>query len=348
MNDISAKIEALRRKLGGKCCIMGHHYQCDAIVAHCDFTGDSLELSRRVPHIEAPHIVFCGVYFMGESAALLARDGQSVHLPEPDADCLMSAMIPQRLARSVLEQLARTGRKIIPLAYANTSLAVKALTGEYGGAVCTSANAETMLDWSLRQGEAVIFMPDKNLGNNVANRLGIPESERHVLRIDGRGLLEPEQQPLHKKLLFWPGACSIHSRFRPEFVEDARAAHPGCSVIVHPECRQEVVALCEAAGSTSFLIREAARVAASAPGSALVIGTEENLVYRLAARHRGQCDIFPLSRAICPEMAKVTEERLLETLQEVADGKAPALTVDERLFEPARLSLVRMLDVCGK
>lgn len=348
MNFTSDAIDAVRKELGRDLCIMGHHYQNDAIIAHCDIAGDSLELARRVPHIDAAHIILCGVYFMGESAALLARKGQTVHLPEPDADCLMSAMIPIRLARSVMEQLALTGRNIVPLAYANTSLAVKALTGEYGGAVCTSANAEIMLAWALRRGEGVIFMPDKNLGHNIANRLGIPEDERHVLRIDGRGLLEPASQPLGRKLLLWPGACSIHARFRPEFVEQARSGYPGCRIAAHPECRQEVIALCDASGSTSFLIKEAARVAESAPGGTLVIGTEENLVHRLAERHRGKCDIFPLSRAICPEMSKVTEEKLLAVLEGIAGRRGDPLAVAENLFEPARLSLTRMLEVCGK
>ncbi|MDR3357738.1 MAG: quinolinate synthase NadA [Desulfovibrio sp.] len=348
MNTTADAIAAIKTKLGRDLCIMGHHYQNDAVMAHCDISGDSLELARRVPRIDAARIVLCGVYFMGESAALLAREGQTVHLPEPDADCLMSAMIPIRLARRVLEQLALGGRDIVPLAYANTSLAVKALTGEYGGAVCTSANAETMLAWAFQQGKGVIFMPDKNLGHNIANRLGISENERHVLRIDGRGLIEPASQPLDRKLLLWPGACSIHARFRPEFVERARAGYPGCRIAAHPECRQEVIALCDAAGSTSFLIKEAARVAESDSGGTLVIGTEENLVRRLAKRHRGKCSIFPLSHAICPEMSKVTEEKLLAVLEGIVGRGGEPLEIPENFFEPARLSLTRMLEVCGK
>ncbi|MDR3319972.1 MAG: quinolinate synthase NadA [Desulfovibrio sp.] len=347
MNSTTDAIAVLRKELGGDICIMGHHYQNDAVIAHCDISGDSLELARHVPHVDAAHIVLCGVCFMGESAALLAGKGQTVHLPEPDADCLMSAMIPACLARSVLKQLADAGRNIVPLAYANTSLAVKALTGEYGGAVCTSANATTMLAWALERGDGVIFMPDKNLGHNVANLLGIPVDERHVLRIDGRGIIDSPSQPLGRKILLWPGSCSIHARFRPEFVEEARARYRGCRVAVHPECRQEIVVLCDAAGSTSFLIREAARVAENAPGSTLVIGTEENLVHRLAASHRGKCDIFPLSRAICPEMSKVTEKKLLDVLKDIAARKSEPLAVDKNLFEPALLSLTRMLEVCG-
>ena len=157
MQDTSAAIASLKKQLGANLCIMGHHYQNDNVVRHCDITGDSLELARRVPGIDAAHIVFCGVYFMGESAALLAKPGQSVHLPSLDADCLLSRMTPAPLARKVLEQLAATGRKIIPLAYVNTDLALKAVVGEFGGAVCTSANAKIMLRWALDQGDGVLF-----------------------------------------------------------------------------------------------------------------------------------------------------------------------------------------------
>ncbi len=147
MSRFSDAITAIKQGLGDRLCIMGHHYQHDDVVRHCDVTGDSLELARRIEGIDAEHIVFCGVYFMGESAALLAKPGQSVHMPAWDANCMMSLMTPAGLARTVLLQLQATGRKIVPLAYVNTTLALKAVVGEFGGAVCTSANARTMLAW---------------------------------------------------------------------------------------------------------------------------------------------------------------------------------------------------------
>jgi len=234
MQDTSAAITSLKKQLGADLCIMGHHYQNDAVVRHCDITGDSLELARRVPGIDAGHIIFCGVYFMGESAALLAKPGQSVHLPSLDADCLMSRMTPAPLARKVLEQLAAAGRKVVPLAYVNTDLALKAVVGEFGGAVCTSANAKTMLRWALDQGDGVLFLPDRHLGNNTAEALGIGRHERHVLRIGAGGLVQAESQPLDRKLLLWPGCCAIHARFEPEDVAEMRAQYPGCRVIAPP------------------------------------------------------------------------------------------------------------------
>lgn len=348
MNDITAAVAALKEQLGDRLCIMGHHYQNDAVVAHCDVTGDSLELARRVPGVDAEHIVFCGVFFMGESAALLAKPGQAVHLPEPGADCMMSLMTPAGLARRVLEQLTATGRRIVPLAYVNTTLGLKAVVGEYGGAVCTSANAETMLRWALDQGDGVLFLPDKHLGRNMAKKLGLAPDRQHILRLNGHGLINPESQPLERPLLLWPGCCAIHARLKPEQAAAARAAHLGCRVVAHPECRPELIERCDAAGSTSFLIKEAARLAEEAPGSTLVIGTENNLVDRLAARHKGRCRVLSLGRAICPDMAKVTEAKLLATLTAIAHGTAEPLTVEAALCGPARRSLTRMLEVCGQ
>lgn len=347
MHTPASAVAALKKELGRDLCIMGHHYQNDRVVAHCDITGDSLELARKAPGIEAAHIVFCGVYFMGESAALLAKPGQAVHLPDPTADCMMSLMSPAGLARRVLEQLTATGRRIVPLAYVNTTLALKAVVGKYGGAVCTSANAETMLRWALAQGDGVLFLPDKHLGRNTAKKLGLAAEDQHVLTLNGHGLAAPASRSLDRRLLLWPGCCAIHARLKPQQVAAARAAHPGCRVIAHPECRPEVIDACDAAGSTSFLIKDAARLAEQAPGSTLIIGTENNLVQRLAARHAGRCRILPLGRAFCPDMAKVTEEKLSATLSAIAQGQAAPLKVDAALREPARLSLTRMLEACG-
>ena len=168
-----------------------------------------------------------------------------------------------------------------------------------------------------------------------------------MLRIGSKGLVAPDTQALDRKLLLWPGCCAIHARFEPQDILDMRAAHPGCRVIAHPECREEVVALCDGAGSTSYLIKEAARVASENPGSTLVIATENNLVRRLAARHAGQCDIIPLGHAICGNMAKVTEKKLYDILRRIADGAATPLVVEKALCPPARLSLTRMLQACG-
>lgn len=352
MQTTTDAIAALKRKLGSRLCILGHHYENDAVIQHCDITGDSLELARRIPDITAEHIVFCGVYFMGESAALLAAPGQHVYLPAPDADCAMSLMASGERARAVLACLHAGGRPVIPVAYVNTTLALKAVVGEYGGTVCTSANARTVLRWALDQGRGVLFLPDRHLARNTGRQLGLNESNWCQLELDEQGLTPAEQDKSHPlwqaDMLLWPGCCPIHEALTEAQVLAMRAAHPGCTVVAHPECRPEVIALCDGAGSTSYIIKEAARLADEKPGSTLVVGTETNLVQRLGRRHAATCTVLPLAQAICPDMAKITEARLLTLLEGIAAGTAEALTVDPAQCPPARLTLTRMLDICAR
>ena len=231
-NDARA-IEELRSKLGGRLTIVGHHYEQEDTIRHCDFRGDSLELARRVPGIASDYIVFCGVYFMAESAALLAREGQQVLLPDHSADCVMAQMTPARLLDRVLGRLTASGRKLVPLAYVNTSLAVKAVVGRYGGAVCTSANAEKMMDWAFRQGDGVLFLPDKNLARNTARKLGITGRDTHILDVRRTGEAVDLEAADKAALVLWPGLCAIHARFHPGQIEAVRKADPSCKVIVH-------------------------------------------------------------------------------------------------------------------
>lgn len=344
-------IAALKKKLGSRLCIMGHHYQNDAVVQHCDVTGDSLELARRIPAITAEHIVFCGVYFMGESAALLAAPEQHVYLPAPDADCAMSLMAPGERARSVLATLHDGGRPVIPVAYVNTTLGLKAVVGEFGGTVCTSANARTVLKWALDQGKGVLFLPDRHLARNTGRQLGLTEADWCQLELDENGLTPAEQNKSHPlwqaDMLLWPGCCPIHEELTEAQIAAMRAAHPGCTVVAHPECRPEVISLCDGAGSTSFIIKEAARLAAEKPGSTLIVGTETNLVERLGRRHASSCTVLPLGEAICPDMAKITEDKLLTVLQAIDAGTATPLTVNPAQCPPAREALTRMLDICA-
>lgn len=275
---VADRIEELRKRLGPRVTILGHHYQDDTVIRHVDIRGDSLELARKVEHIDSEHIVFCGVYFMAESAALLAAPGQKVHLPEMSANCVMAQMAPADLADVILKKCNRV-RKVVPLTYVNSSLAVKAVTGKYGGAVCTSANAEKMMRWAVGQGDAVLFLPDKNLGRNVADALGLPRDRRHILNIRRAGAEMDMGAVNAADLILWPGCCAIHARFNARQIESRRAEYPGARVVVHPECSPEVVALADAAGSTSFIINY---VAEAREGDTIVIGTEINLVERLA------------------------------------------------------------------
>ncbi|MES9995107.1 quinolinate synthase NadA [Desulfovibrio aminophilus] len=343
MNDTHSRIEALRAALGGRLAILGHHYQSDEVIAHVDFRGDSLELSRRVPQLSAEHIVFCGVFFMAESAAVLAREGQKVHIPAPEAGCTMSNMAPAPLLAAVLEALGRDGRRVTPLTYVNSSAEVKAVCGRFGGSVCTSANAKTMLAWALEQGETVLFLPDKNLAANTADALGLTQAERHVLNIRAAGSRLDLKVAATAKLLVWPGCCSIHHRFRARHVAEARATHPGCLVAVHPECPDETVRAADAVGSTSFLIDFTAKAPA---GSTLVIGTEEALVLRLAKQYADEKIVLPLKSVRCANMAKTTPANLAALLENL-DRLEPVRVAPE-IAKSADLALRRMLDACAR
>lgn len=337
-------IDRLRDQMGADLTLVGHHYQQQNVIRHCDFRGDSLELARRVAHIDAANIVFCGVYFMGESAALLAKPGQRVFLPEENADCVMALMSPATLVDRLITRLTASGRKLIPLAYVNTSLDVKAVVGKHGGAVCTSANAEKMLRWAMEQGDGVFFLPDKNLARNTARTLGIAEDRIHLLDIRKRGEAADLAAAEKADLVVWPGLCAIHARFGVQHVAAVRAAHPGCSVVVHPECSPEVVRASDRAGSTSVII-DAVRNAPQ--GSTVAIGTEINLVRRLGRDNADRVTVVPLLSSECSHMAKVTPAKLHRTLERLAKGTAEPVRIAPEVVEPARAALERMLTVCA-
>lgn len=342
---IAERIDALREQLGKDLTIVGHHYQSDAIIRHTDLSGDSLELARKVANIDTRNIVFGGVFFMAESAALLASQGQRIFLPDHSADCPMAQMVPADILESVMQRLNSTGRRIVPLAYVNTSVAVKAVVGHYGGAVCTSANANTMLQWAMDQGDAVLFVPDKNLSQNTAKNLGIGAEQQHIIDIRQHGKMLDMDAVNKANLMIWPGYCPIHARFTTKQIAAMREAYPGCHVIVHPECSPEVVNASDAAGSTSFIIK----YAQSLPkGTALIVGTESNLVKRMAAQYAGQLTIVPLLDATCSDMERITPRKLLHTLESIINDTAEDITVAPAMVEPARNSLTRMLDACSK
>ncbi len=345
MTALHDSIEALRRKLGADVTVVGHHYQAEEVIRHTDLRGDSLELARRCAGLDSRHIVFCGVYFMAESAALLAKPGQKVHLPEPSAECSMALMSPPARVEAVLERLVAGGRKVVPLAYVNSTLGVKAVVGTYGGSVCTSANAKTMLAWALEQGDAVLFLPDRNLADNTADVLGLPESDRMLLDIRKNGANIDPDEAGRARLLLWPGHCTIHTRFNLQQIGQHRAENPQARILVHPECEPKVVKAADAAGSTSFIIKY---VREAEDGATIVIGTEINLVKRLAQEHKHRLTILPLLESACPHMAQTTEERLHAVLEAVAKGSDEFLVqAPAEQTAPARAALETMLRVCA-
>ncbi|TDT87137.1 quinolinate synthase NadA [Pseudodesulfovibrio indicus] len=346
MENAKAIISEFRDAMGDSLCILGHHYQSDEVIDCTDIRGDSLELARKINGLKAEHIVFCGVFFMAESAAILSRPGQKIHIPDPTATCPMADMAEAGRVRKTLAMLEESGRKIVPLTYVNSSAAVKGVVGEHGGSVCTSANAKIMLDWALSQGDAVLFLPDQHLGNNTGDALGIPADQRlllprDVIHGDPALALNPEDAE-GKKLILWPGYCPIHVEFTLDAVRAIRENEPEAKVVVHPECDPAIVRAADGAGSTTFLIKYADEAPA---GSTVYIGTEENLVKRLAARHAGCKTIRPLLTALCEDMGKTTLDNLARTLQTLDSAKP--VTVANEVREPAKLALERMLAVCS-
>ena len=336
--DLRAEIERLRKERNAV--ILAHYYQTPELQDLADFVGDSLELSRKIAALSAKDIMFCGVFFMAETAAMLAAPGQRIHIPVREAACVMSEMAPAPLLDTVLATLRAAGRDVLPLTYVNSSAAIKAVVGACGGAVCTSANAPKMLKWALAQGRGVLFLPDKMLGQNTCNTLGVPESARHILDVRGGGARLDLDAARQAEVLFWPGQCVIHARFKARDIAAIRAKTPEARIVVHPECSPETVAAADAAGSTSFIIKYVAEAPA---GADIVIGTEINLVNRLAKQYQGQKTIRPLCVSACSNMAKGTQANLLTALEALDTAEPVIVAEDVRALAAA--AVVRMLEV---
>jgi quinolinate synthase len=350
--ELHARIRAARAALGDRVVILGHFYQRDEVVQHADFLGDSFQLAnaaQTVPNAET--IVFCGVHFMAETADILARPGQDVILPNLAAGCSMADMADEdsveacwaQLEELYGTQLDAAGRApIIPVTYMNSSAALKAFCGRHGGIVCTSSNAETVLEWAFERGQRVLFFPDQHLGRNTAKKMGVPLERmpmwnpRKPLGGNTAGELQDA------RVVLWHGFCSVHKRFTVDQVERARAEHPGVRVIVHPECPMPVVDAADEAGSTDY-IRKA--VAAATEPTTFAIGTEINMVNRLAAEYP-QHEIFCLDPVVCPcsTMYRIHPGYLAWVLEELVAGRAPnVIRVPETVAADARVALDRML-----
>lgn len=339
----AARIAAAKSALGERLVILGHHYQRDDVLAFADLRGDSLRLARDGTQTDAEFVVFCGVHFMAETAAILAKPGQRVLSPDPSAGCYLADTATPEAVQATWDRLPghNTGGVFTPTTYANSSAALKAFCGRHGGIVCTSGNAEHALRWALAQRPRVLFFPDQHLGRNVAKRMGIPVEE--MLLWDPRR--PPEAEAIGRaRVILWPGACNVHQRFRAEHVRTARQRMPGVRVVVHPECPMEVVDLADHAGSTAHII---ALIEAAPPGSRWAIGTEARLVHRLQAQHPEQqivslADVPPF----CRTMSQITLENLADLLEALVQGRiVNQVTVDAEAARWARLALERMLAV---
>jgi len=341
--DLHARIKEAKKILGKGLVILGHHYQRDEVIAHADFRGDSLELARSACETDAEFIVFCGVRFMAEVAAILAKPGQHVLIPDDAAGCYLADTAHIDTVRAAWDQLtAAFGDaydEVMPIVYVNSSAALKAFAGKHGGVVCTSGNAEKILRWALTQRPRVFFLPDQHLGRNAAERLGFASREIHLWDL---GQPPDPTAITQAKVILWPGACSVHRRFYPEHVQTVRAKRPGIRVLVHPECSAAVVDLADAIGSTSQIIEQ---VDAAKAGTTWAIGTEFRFVKRLQSKYLEQT-ILPLAdpAPVCRTMSQITLENLASTLELLAQANLrDEITVDAETARWAKVAIEGML-----
>ncbi|MFV2111007.1 quinolinate synthase NadA [Micromonospora sp. LOL_025] len=348
--DLVARATAAKAALGSKVFVLGHHYQRDEVIQFADVTGDSFKLAREAAaRPDAEYIVFCGVHFMAESADILTSDAQKVILPDLAAGCSMADMAVLSQVETAWDVLTELGiaAETVPVTYMNSSADIKGFVGRNGGVVCTSSNAKRALEWAYQQGSKVFFFPDQHLGRNTAV-LEMGFSLDDCVLYDPHkpnGGLTPEQLR-DARMILWRGHCSVHGRFTLDSVNDVRERVPGVNVLVHPECRHEVVNAADFVGSTEYIIKA---IEAAPAGSAWAVGTELNLVRRLALAHPDKQVMF-LDKAVCycSTMNRIDLPHLVWALEELVAGRlVNQITVDPDTAHHARVALEKMLALPG-
>ena len=356
--ELARRIEAVRRRMGRRLVILGHHYQQDGVIAHADFQGDSYQLSKSAAErADCEAIAFCGVHFMAETADILAnrpdtvaaRGGRrvTVVLPDMAAGCSMADMAAIHQVEDAWADLGSVidTADVTPVTYINSAASLKAFCGRHGGIVCTSSNARAVLDWAFARRRRVLFFPDQHLGRNTARAMGIPLDEMsvwnpHAPRLGGNEAARLETS----RVILWQGHCSVHAMFKPEHVDAMRAHLPGVKVLVHPECSMEVVDKADLVGSTSYIIKQ---VEAAPPGTTWAIGTELHLVKRLEKAHPEQTVKF-LSPVVCmcATMYRIDLAHLCWSLEHLERGRpVNVIRVDDETAQWAVTALERMLAV---
>ncbi|HLU22803.1 MAG TPA: quinolinate synthase NadA [Bacillaceae bacterium] len=345
VEEMEARVREIKEKLGKKLFIPGHHYQKDEVIQFADATGDSLKLAQlSQENRDAEYIVFCGVHFMAETADILTTENQKVFLPDMRAGCSMADMADIYQTERAWSKLVEIfGETIIPLTYVNSTAAIKSFVGQHGGATVTSSNAENMVQWAFGQKERLLFLPDQHLGRNTAYNLGVGLDEMAVWN-PIKDELEYEGPVENIKVILWKGHCSVHENFTVANVEAVRRDYPDMTVIVHPECSREVVAVSDMAGSTSYIINAIEQAEA---GSSWAIGTEMNLVNRIIQQHPDK-HIISLNPHMCPclTMNRIDLPHLTWSLERIEQGEEHnIIKVDEKTATFAKLALDRMLEL---
>jgi len=347
------RARAAKEALGDRVFVLGHHYQRDEVIQFADVTGDSFKLARdAAARPEAEYIVFCGVHFMAESADILTSPDQKVVLPDLAAGCSMADMARLAQVEDAWDALVDAGvaDSVVPVTYMNSSADIKAFCGKHGGAVCTSSNADVALEWAFEQkpDAKVLFLPDQHLGRNTAVlKMGYSLDDCVVWnpRLPNGGNTVEQLQAA--KMILWQGHCSVHGRFSEDVVDELRGQHPGINILVHPECKHEVVLKADLVGSTEFIIKT---IEAAPAGSSWAIGTELNLVKRLAAAHPDKHIAF-LDKNVCycSTMNRIDLPHLVWAMESlVAGNEVNVIEVDPETEQWAKVALDRMLALPGK
>ena len=340
------RAKAARAGLGSKAMVLGHHYQRDEVIAFADIRGDSFKLAQAAAdNSEAEYIFFCGVHFMAESADILTTPNQKVILPDLSAGCSMADMATASQVNDCWQVLNKLGvaAKTIPITYMNSSAAIKSFTGKNNGAVCTSSNAARAMKWAFENGEKILFLPDQHLGRNTAVlSLGLTLNDCVLWNPwqPNGGLTD--DQIKKSKVILWRGHCSVHGRFSIQNINDARQQVPGVKVLVHPECQHEVVSNADVVGSTEMIIKS---VRESAPGSKWAIGTEFNLVARLANENLDKQVVF-LDKTVCycSTMNRIDLPHLVWVMESLVSGRlVNQIKVEAEIAKYAKVALERML-----
>ncbi len=343
------RIIAAKKALGERVVILGHHYQRDEVFEHADFSGDSLKLSREAAKSNAEYIVFCGVHFMAEVADILSRPDQVSILPDLSAGCSMADMadLPKvERAWQELSSVIDADSQITPVTYINSAANLKAFCGDHNGVVCTSTNAQKILEWSFSEREKVLFFPDQHLGRNTGFRMGLPLEEMVVWDYDLPMGGLTEEQIKKAKIILWKGFCSVHQMFKPVQIENFRKQYPEGKVISHPESSFEVCQLSDYVGSTEYIINT---IAASEPGTDWLVGTELNLVNRLNDQMKSEqktVQFMSPTICMCSTMFRIDPQHLAWVLENLLEGNVVnRIQVDSKVANSARVALQRMLDI---
>jgi quinolinate synthase len=345
-DELREKIASRKKELGSRLVMLTHHYQRRDVAAFGDFRGDSYLLCKQAAQQEAEFIVFCGVHFMAESAVVLARPEQKVFLPNPLAGCPMADMAPIDGVLTAWEELGDYVdlSRVSPISYMNSAADLKAFCGRNRGAVCTSSNAAKLFAWAFENNERIFFFPDEHLGRNTANAMNVDRDQVYLWN-PGDIPAERDADAIRRaKVILWKGYCHVHGVFRHDHVEQTRAEHPGVKIVVHPECTEEVVAAADAVGSTSFIVNY---VEKQPPGSTIAIGTDLNLIDRLAHEHRDKTilELAGQTCAMCVNMFRTTLNDVAFTLDHV-ETLTP-MSVPDDVAKHAAVALERMLKVAG-